>query len=101
MNDVLVALDTPADVVRHVSALLCLLAFGGMMWRLIGWWDVLRPLSRYGLTLFAVLLLIVGLGSARRAALGGPLNEAQLFIILHAVATLVFLAAWPRLVRRL
>lgn len=85
------------EVVTQANAVLCTLAFTGLVWRLVGQWPVTRPFARTIVLLLASLELFVALGSARRAALGGEFNEVFVALLVHAVATLVVVAIWPRL----
>lgn len=91
------ALTEPYGIHRHVSALLCILAFAGLVWRLVGRLNASRTLVSALTALLAALELIVALGSARRAAIGGPFNEAQWFVLAHAVVVLVIVATWDRI----
>ena len=87
-----------AETVRLINVILCTAAFGGLMYRLVGRFLVTYPLARCVVGLFAALELIVALGTARRATLGGPLNEAQYFVMGHAVITLIVVVMWVRLI---
>lgn len=89
--------QTSADLIRHINAALCTIAFAGLLWRLIGRWTLSFPLARLLVALFATLELIVALASARRAQIGGPLNEAIYLIMAHAIVTIVVIILWPRL----
>lgn len=89
-----------ASGVRHLSAALTTLAFAGLLWRLVGKGDLLLPLGRLIVALLTVAELLFALGTARRAVIGGPLNEAQYVVIVHAVAILVVILAWDRLLLR-
>lgn len=82
---------------RHVIALACLVAFGALLWRLVGWWDELNGLGRVVTFLLAFIEFILAVGLARRAAIGGPFNEAAYVVLAHAVAVIVAMVAWPRL----
>lgn len=97
MTAFLDALQAPGGVIRHVTALLCILAFAGLMWRLLATLGATRTLVSAVTALLAVLELVVGLGAARRAALGGPVNEALYAILVHAVLVLALVIAWNRL----
>lgn len=85
------------DVIRFINVLLCTAAFGGLLWRLIGRFTVSFTMARIVVGLLAALELIVALGTARAAALGVPLNEAQYAITVHALIVLAVVAYWPRL----
>lgn len=91
------ATASPHSALLHLNAILCTVAFAGLLWRLIGRWPLSYPLARIIVVLFAALELIVALGTARRAALDAPFNEAQYAILLHAVVTLFVVVVWPRL----
>lgn len=85
------------DVIRGINVVLCTAAFAGLLWRLVGRWEVSFRMARIVVTLLAVLELIVALGTARAAALNVPLNEAQYAITAHALVTLTVVGLWPRL----
>lgn len=88
---------TTVELLRFVNVMLCTAAFGGLVWRLLGRWQVSFTMARIVVILLASLELIVALGTARRAALGGPLNEAQYAVMVHALIVLAVVALWPRL----
>lgn len=84
----------------HLNYVLCALAFAGLVWRLVGRWSLSYTLGKVIVSLFTVLELIVAIATARRAALGGPFNEAQYAIMLHAVAVIALVVLWPWLLDR-
>lgn len=86
-----------ADVMRMINMLLCTLVFAGLAWRWIGRWLVSWPLARWVVGLWATLELIVALGTAARAAIGGPFNPVQYVITVHALISLVVIAFWPKM----
>lgn len=88
------------DLIRLINVALCTAAFAGLLWRLVGRWEVSFRMARIIVTLLAVLELIVALGTARAAALDVPLNEAQYAISVHALITLGVVVLWPRLLPR-
>lgn len=90
---------TYESLIRNANAILCTLVFAGLLWRMIGRWALSYPLGRVAVALFAALELIVALGTANRAAIGGPFNPAQYAITVHALVSLVLIAVWPRLAR--
>ena len=86
-----------ADAIRFVSVLLCTAVVAGLLWRMIGRWSLSFPLGRAVVALWAALELIVALGTAARAQLGGPFSPAQYLIIGHSLASLALIVYWPRL----
>lgn len=88
------------DVLRFINVVLCTAAFAGLLWRLVGRWQVSFRMARIIVMLLAALELIVALGTARAAALDVPLNEAQYAISGHALVVLVVVVLWPRLLPR-
>lgn len=85
------------ELLRHVNVFLTMLVFAGLVWRLVGRWTLSFRLGRLVTTLFALLYLFISLGTARAAAGNFPVNEIQVLIGLHALATLAVIATWPRL----
>ena len=84
-----------ADTIRMVNMLLCIAAAGGLVWRFIGRWMISWPLARWVVGLFAALEFIVAMGTAYRAAAGGPFNPVQYVITVHALTTLCIVVIWP------
>lgn len=90
-------LNNYADTIRVINMLLCTAAAGGLIWRFIGRWMISWPLAKWVVGLFAALEFIVALGTAFRAAAGGPFNPVQYIITIHALLTLLIIAIWPSL----
>lgn len=80
----------------HLTAALCVVAFAGLLWRLFGRLNASRTLVTATTALLAALELLVALAAARRAAIGGPFNEAQWFVLAHAVVVIGLVIAWDR-----
>lgn len=87
------------DLLRALNVLLCSAVFGGLLWRLIGRYSVSFPLARWITGLFATLEFIVAMGTAFRAAVGGPFNPIQFVITVHCIVTLMVIWKWPTLMR--
>lgn len=85
------------DVIRLVNMLLCTAAAGGLLWRLIGRWMISWALAKWVVSLFAALEFLVAIGTAYRAAAGGPFNPVQYIITIHAILTLAIIAIWPQI----
>lgn len=97
MTDFLDALQAPGGLVRHISAVVCIVAFGMTLWRLFGRWRQSGVLLRWVAGLLAALELVVACATARAAALQAPLNEAQYAIIAHALVVVFVMTRWRRL----
>lgn len=83
------------QLVYQITAVACMGAFAGLLWRLIGRWPVSYPLARTVVGLFAALEFIVALAVTRRAALGGEWNEATALVLIHGVITCGVVIFWP------
>lgn len=97
MSDFLALVATPIGAVLHLSAFLSIVAFGGLLWRIFGRLGASRTVVTIVTGLLAALEFIVALGTARRAALGGELNEAHWFILAHTVVVLWLVVEWDRI----
>lgn len=92
-------LVTDADL-RRVANALSVAVFGLLWWRLISTWDVLTRLEKVTIGLFAFGPLTSSLASLTlMARMDLPYNPWVWLVVVHRVAVVVVILAWPWLLR--
>lgn len=89
--------DTFVEWFRLASSLLGMVAFGLLLWRLIGRWPLSSRLSKCIISLLSVACLTLGLNSARNAEIHAPFNEIGILAAAVNACAVIVALFWHHL----
>jgi hypothetical protein len=84
--------------IREWSSLLGVLAFTGLLWRLIGFWLEMSYLERSLTLVLMAMLAVAAIGTYRLDVLSAPASGVVVWAILLRLVVLGLVVLWPRLV---